>query len=265
MRIIWASILILLFFSSCDNFDTKRQLVWSDEFEYSGTPDSSKWGYDLGDGCPNLCGWGNNEAQYYTAKLNNVRVENGVLIIEAHKDSLNGKAYTSSRLVSKLKGDWTYGRIEVKAKLPRGKGTWSAIWMLPTDWEYGGWPASGEIDIMEHVGYNPGIIHGSIHTKAYNHLKRTQKEGTISITDAQDEFHVYAINWTKNKIDFMVDDEVYHTVLKRRSDKYPEWPFDKRFHLLLNLAIGGFWGGIQGIDDKIFPQKMEIDYVRVYQ
>jgi beta-glucanase (GH16 family) len=265
MRIIWASILILLFFSSCDNFDTKRQLVWSDEFEYSGTPDSSKWGYDLGDGCPNLCGWGNNEAQYYTAKLNNVRVDNGVLIIEAHKDSLNGKAYTSSRLVSKLKGDWTYGRIEVKAKLPRGKGTWSAIWMLPTDWEYGGWPASGEIDIMEHVGYNPGIIHGSIHTKAYNHLKRTQKEGTISITDAQDEFHVYAINWTKNKIDFMVDDEVYHTVLKRRSDKYPEWPFDKRFHLLLNLAIGGFWGGIQGIDDKIFPQKMEIDYVRVYQ
>ena len=265
MRIIRASTLILLFLSSCNIFDAERQLVWSDEFEYTGKPDSSMLGYDLGDGCPNLCGWGNNEAQYYTSKLNNVRVENGVLIIEAHRDSLNGKGYTSSRLTSKHKSDWTYGRIEVKAKLPRGKGTWPAVWMLPTDWEYGGWPASGEIDIMEHVGYNPGMIHGSIHTEAYNHLKRTQKEGTISIVDAQDEFHVYSINWTKNKIDFMVDDEIYHSVVKRRSDKYPEWPFDKRFHLILNLAIGGFWGGIQGIDDNIFPQRMEIDYVRVYQ
>jgi beta-glucanase (GH16 family) len=124
----------------------------------SGTPDSTKWNYDLGDGCPNNCGYGNNEAQYYTNDLKNVRVENGMLIIEAHKDSLGGKAYTSTRMVSKGKGDWLYGRIEVKAKLPRGKGTWPAIWMLSTDWKYGGWPESGEIDIMEHVGYDPGVF-----------------------------------------------------------------------------------------------------------
>ncbi len=250
--------------AACSDFNNK-ELVWSDEFDYTGLPDSSKWNYDLGDGCPNVCGWGNNEAQYYTADNKNVRVENGVLIIEAHKDSLGGKAYTSTRIVSRKKGDWTYARIEVRAKLPKGKGTWPAIWMLPTDWEYGGWPASGEIDIMEHVGHNPGQVHGTIHTEAYNHIKRTQKEGTIHLPDAQEEFHVYAINWTKNKIDFMVDGNTYHTVKRDKKDDHTGWPFDKRFHLVMNIAVGGFWGGMQGIDDSIFPQKMEIDYVRVYQ
>jgi beta-glucanase (GH16 family) len=140
-----------VFFLSCQ---TKNQpaLIWSDEFNYLGQPDTSKWNYDLGDGCPNVCGWGNNESEFYTKDPRNVRVDNDRLIIEAHQDSMGGKPYTSTRLVSKFKGDWLYGRIEVKAKLPRGKGTWPAIWMLSTDWKYGGWPASGEIDIMEHVG-----------------------------------------------------------------------------------------------------------------
>lgn len=236
-------------------------VVWSDEFNYTGVPDTSKWNYDLGA----RDGWGNNELQYYTNESKNVRVEKGNLIIEAHNDSMENKAFTSSRIVSKGKGDWLYGRIEVRAKLPSGKGTWPALWMLSTDWEYGGWPASGEIDIMEHVGYDQGVIHGTIHTEAYNHIKQTQKEGKITIPDAQDKFHVYAIDWQKNKIDFFVDDKLYHSVARDPKDDFKGWPFDKKFHLLMNLAIGGNWGGKEGVDMTIWPQRMEIDYVRVYQ
>jgi len=249
--------------SSCGTRN-QRNLIWSDEFNYTGQPDTTKWNYDLGDGCPNVCGWGNDELEFYTKDKKNVRVVNGSLIIEAHKDSLGGKSYTSTRIVSKYKGDWLYGRIEVRAKLPRGKGTWPAIWMLSTDWKYGGWPASGEIDIMEHVGYDPGVIHGTIHTESYNHHKKTQKEGKITISDAQDKFHIYAIDWTENRIDFYVDDQRYHSVLKEANDTFKEWPFDQRFHLIMNIAVGGFWGAVQGIDDSIWPQKMEVDYVRVY-
>ncbi|MBK5278131.1 MAG: glycoside hydrolase family 16 protein [Bacteroidia bacterium] len=242
-----------------------RKLVWSDEFNTTGQPDTSRWNYDLGDGCPNVCGWGNNELEYYTKDSKNVRIENDMLIIEAHKDSVCGKAFTSTRLVSKFKGDWLYGRIEVKARLPKGKGTWPAIWMLSTDWKYGGWPASGEIDIMEHVGYDAGVIHGTIHTEAYNHVNQTQKEGKIIIADAQNAFHVYALDWGKNTMDFYVDDKLYHSVKRGAYDTYKEWPFDQRFHLIMNVAVGGNWGGAQGIDDAIWPQKLEVDYVRVYQ
>lgn len=248
---------------SCES--TERRLVWWDEFESAGSPDETLWNYDMGDACPALCGWGNNELQYYTNDLKNVRVENGLLIIEAHKDSMNQRAYTSARIVSKHKGDWLYGTIEVKAKLPRGKGTWPAIWMLSTDWNYGGWPASGEIDIMEHVGFDPGIVHGTIHTESYNHMKQTQKEGKIAVPDAQDAFHVYSIQWSADKIDFYVDDERYYTVTRAQEDTFKEWPFDQPFHLIMNIAVGGNWGGMQGVDDSIWPQRMEIDYVRVYQ
>lgn len=243
----------------------KPKLVWADEFNYQGQPDPAKWGYDLGDGCPDVCGWGNNEQEFYTSDPKNVRVENGSLIIEAHQEEKGGKPYTSTRLVSKNKGDWKYGKIEVRAKLPKGKGTWPAIWMLSTDWKYGGWPASGEIDIMEHVGYDPGVIHGTIHTEAYNHIKQTQKEGKITVADAQDAFHVYAIEWTENNITFLVDSKIYHKVDRIPTDDFKGWPFDQRFHLILNLAVGGNWGGLQGIDPSIWPQQLLIDYVRVYQ
>ncbi|MBX2962348.1 MAG: glycoside hydrolase family 16 protein [Cyclobacteriaceae bacterium] len=255
-------ILLVALITACS---TKPRLVWSDEFDYSGYPDSTKWDYDLGDGCPKACGWGNNELQYYTRALENARVENGLLIIEAHQDSVAGKTYTSSRLVSKNRGDWLYGRFEVRAKLPKGIGTWPAIWMLSTDWAYGGWPESGEIDIMEHVGHDPGVIHGTIHTKKYNHIVQTQKEGTITIPDCQDDFHVYAIDWWENKINFYIDNVLYHTVLRDPKDDYTGWPFDKRFHLIMNIAVGGNWGGMQGVEDSIWPQHMEVDYVRVYQ
>ncbi len=233
-------------------------LVWSDEFNYSGLPDPSKWGYDTGNG-----GFGNNELQNYTAnRLENARVENGSLIIEARRDWHEGIEYSSARLVTRNKGDWLYGRVEARAKLPGGRGTWAAIWMLPTDWEYGGWPDSGEIDIMENVGYDPETVHGTVHTEAYNHILGTQLANTVDRTDFQSEFHVYAIEWEENKIDFLLDDEIYFTFSRHGGSA--EWPFDKRFHLILNLAVGGNWGGALGVDPNIWPQRMEVDYVRVY-
>jgi beta-glucanase (GH16 family) len=257
--------ILILFCALSFDAVSQRKLVWADEFNKGGKPDPQRWGYDLGNGCPAVCYWGNNELQYYTDEARNVRIENGLLIIEAHKENKGDRTYTSTRLVSKGKGDWLYGRIEIKAKLPSGRGTWPAIWMLSTDWKYGGWPASGEIDIMEHVGYDPGVVHGTLHSDKYNHIKQTQKEGKITVADAQDAFHVYAIDWTKDKIDFYVDDNLYHSVTRVEGDDASGWPFDQRFHLILNLAVGGNWGGLKGVDESIWPQKLEIDYVRVYQ
>jgi beta-glucanase (GH16 family) len=241
------------------------ELVWADEFNTSGLPDASKWGYDVGDGCPNICGWGNNELEYYTAnRSENARVENGNLVIEARRENFGSRAYTSARLVSRTKGDWAYGRFEIRAKLPSGVGTWPAIWMLPTEWAYGGWPASGEIDIMEHVGFAPDSIHGSIHTSAYNHTKGTQRTRAITIADAEKAFHVYSIEWTEERIDFYVDSTRYHSFSNEKSG-FAAWPFDRTFHLLLNIAVGGNWGGQKGVDQNIWPQQMVVDYARVYQ
>ena len=242
----------------------ERTLVWSDEFDESGSPDSSRWSYDLGDGCPDICGWGNNELQYYTQRPENIRVEDGKLIIEAHKEPFEGRDYTSARLVSREKGDWKYGYVETRAKLPQGTGVWPAIWMLPTDWEYGGWPASGEIDIMEHVGYNPDLIYGTVHTKAFNHGIGTQKGDSIQVAGLPDQFHTYAIDWSPERINFLVDEEVYHT-FENEGSGFEAWPFDQAFHLLMNVAVGGNWGGAKGVDESIWPQRMEVDYVRVYQ
>ena len=258
-NILFIGVISLLILPGCMHKSAPR-LIWSDEFNYTGAPDTTKWNYDLGGH-----GWGNNELQYYTKDSQNVRVENGSLVIEARKDSFENKAYTSSRIISKHKGDWLYGRIEVRAKLPKGKGTWPAIWMLSTDWKYGDWPASGEIDIMEHVGYDPGVIHGTIHTEAYNHVKQTQKEGKITVAGAQDDFHIYAIEWRKDKMDFFVDDKLYHSVDRDPKDDYKGWPFDQKFHLLMNIAVGGNWGGKEGVDESIWPQQMVVDYVRVYE
>lgn len=252
---------VCLIFCS-DNTPEERKLVWSDEFDKAGAPDNSKWGYDIG---TSENGWGNNELEYYTNDPKNVRVENGMLVIEARKESKENSNYTSTRLVSRNKGDWQYGRIEIKAKLPKGRGTWPAIWMLPTEWKYGGWPESGEIDIMEHVGFDPGVVHANLHSGKYNHIKKTNIDGKITVADAMDNFHVYAIDWTKEKIDFYVDDKMYHSLKHEVGDDWNGWPFDQKFHLIMNVAVGGGWGGQKGVDDSIWPQKMLIDYVRVYQ
>lgn len=234
-------------------------LVWGDEFDYTGLPDTNKWDYDVGGH-----GWGNSELQYYTEnRSENARVVNGVLIIEAHQESFQGRNYTSARVISKNKGDWKYGRFEIRAKLPKGRGTWPAIWMLPTDWVYGGWPSSGEIDIMEHVGYDMNRVHGTIHTSDFNHTKGTQIGTSVLATNVDTEFHDYALEWREDRIDIFLDGEPYFSVSDNGTG-FAAWPFDQRFHLLLNIAVGGAWGGVQGIDDSIFSQRMEIDYVRVY-
>lgn len=237
-------------------------LVWSDEFDYTGLPDTKKWSYDT-DG--NASGWGNNESQYYTAsRLKNTEVKDGFLTITAHQEDYEGFRYTSARLVTRGKGDWLYGRVEVKAKIPDGRGMWPAIWMLPTDWSYGGWPASGEIDIMENVGYDPYKILGTVHTEAYNHTKGTQKGGNTQVPTCYSDFHVYAMEWNSTEIRIYVDDRLYFT-FRNEGTGSGVWPFDKRFHLLLNVAVGGNWGGQQGIDDTVFPRSMVVDYVRVYR
>ncbi|ACL69028.1 glycoside hydrolase family 16 [Halothermothrix orenii H 168] len=234
-------------------------LVWSDEFNYTGFPDPDKWSYDVGGH-----GWGNGEKQYYTEKRKeNVWVEDGRLIIMARKEDYKGNKYTSARLVTRNKGDWLYGRIEVRAKLPRGRGTWPAIWMLPTGWIYGNWPSSGEIDIMEHVGYDMGVVHGSVHTRSYNHRLGTHKTNTIRVEEVDKKFHVYSIEWYPGKILFFVDNIHYFT-FRNEGTGWREWPFDQPFHLILNIAVGGAWGGQKGIDDSIWPQSMEVDYVRGY-
>jgi len=236
------------------------KLVWSDEFNTNGLPDTDKWGYDVGGN-----GWGNRELQYYTkADSNNAIVKNGKLTITARKENREQNTYTSARLVTKEKGDWAYGRVEVSAKLPVGRGVWPAIWMLPTEWKYGGWPASGEIDIMENVGYNPDTVFSSVHTKSFNHVAGTQKTKGLFLGDAGTNFHLYAVEWNKEQIDFFVDDRLFFS-FKNTGKGFEEWPFDQKFHLLLNIAVGGNWGGLKGVDEQLDKAVMEVDYVRVFQ
>src|SRR5437762_5407154 len=238
---------------------TKWELVWSDEFNYSGLPDPTKWNYDVGGH-----GWGNNELEYYTEKrMENARVENGSLVIDARKEPWQGKNYTSARLVTKNKGDWQYGKIEVRAKLPRGRGTWPAIWMLGSTTPLK-WPDEGEVDIMEHVGFDQGVVHGSVHCKKYNWVSGTQKTATITIPNCSDSFHVYTVEWDNSLMKISVDSSQYLTFVNEHTG-YDAWPFDNKMFLILNIAVGGNWGGQQGVDDTIWPQKMEIDYVRVWQ
>lgn len=233
--------------------------VWADEFDYTGAPDTTKWSYDVGGH-----GWGNEEWQFYTrGRRENVWVENGKLIIEARKENFEGRNFTSTRLVTRGKGEWKYGRIEVRAKLPKGRGTWPAIWMLAAV-DTIKWPDDGEIDIMEHVGYNQGLVHGTVHTKKYYHSIGTQKGDSVSIPDASEKFHVYALDWNADSIRISVDNKTYFTFHNEHTDN-DAWPFDKKFYLLLNIAVGGSWGGQKGVDENVFPARMEIDYVRVYK
>lgn len=257
---IFGAVTLMATLFSCGT--AKPELIWSDEFDQLALS-PAKWVVYQGDGCPELCGFGNNEEQYYTANSDNLEVKDGKLIITARKDSMGTSAYTSAKLVTKDLSSWKYGRIEVSAKLPSGRGTWPAIWMLPDAKTYGGWPRSGEIDIMEHVGYNQGMVYGTVHTQSFNHKKGTQKGDSIRVNSAADQFHEYAIEWTENKIDWFIDGEQYHS-FENTGQSSDDWPFDQPFYLILNVAVGGGWGGKMGIDDTIWPQSMEVDYVRVY-
>jgi beta-glucanase (GH16 family) len=240
--------------------DTAKKLVWSDEFNTPGHPDTTKWNYNIGNGDG---GWGNNELEYYTNSDSNARIENGNLVIEARKESLGGRNYTSARMLTQGKFDWTYGRFEIRAKLPKGIGTWPAIWMLGSNIPQVGWPTCGEIDIMEHVGKNLNEINWSAHSKMYNWPMGTQKTNKAIIANVTDSFHVYKLDWSKAALNFYVDDALYLTVNSdgKNADYYP---FVVPQFLLLNLAIGGNMAG-STIDNSIFPVRMLVDYVRVYQ
>ena len=239
-------------------------IVWQDEFD-NDSLDLTKWSREIGGH-----GWGNNELQFYTDSDSNSYVENGNLILEAQVvpqgigSSKELRYYSSARLRTYGKGDWKYGRIEVKAKVASGQGIWPAIWMLPTDWLFGGWPSSGEIDIMEHVGYDLGVVHGSVHTEAYNHKINTQRSSARKIANVDTEFHVYSIIWDKDKISFFIDDVQYFLFENDQQGNYKTWPFDQRFHLLINIAVGGDWPGNPD-NSTNFPRKMLVDYVRVYE
>jgi beta-glucanase (GH16 family) len=235
------------------------KLVWEDNFEKDGLPNPEIWRYEVGY-------IRNKEVQYYTAnRSENARVENGNLIIEARKDNWDGKEITSASLNTYGNKSMLYGRIEVRAKLPTGLGTWPAIWMLGNSINEGSnWPACGEIDIMENVGFNPDVVHANVHTKAYNHSIGTGKGDKLVVEKPYNDFHVYAMEWSENKMEFFIDDKSYF-IYENENAGSATWPFDKPHFLILNLAIGGSWGGQQGIDNSIFPQKYYIDYVKVYK
>jgi beta-glucanase (GH16 family) len=236
------------------------RLVWSDEFERDGAPDDTRWNYDVGGH-----GWGNDELQFYTAdRRENARVEGGHLVIEARREPWHGRSYTSARLTSKGKGDWTYGRIEVRAQLPAGRGSWPAIWTLGTKTPYR-WPDDGEIDVMEHVGFDAGVVHAAVHTRTYNHVRGTHRTASMPVPDASTGFHVYATDWSPDRIETSIDGRVFFTFPREPGGGHAAWPFDGPQHLLLNVAVGGKWGGRQGVDDATLPYRFVIDYVRVYQ
>jgi len=245
------------------------RLVWADEFEVPGLPDPTRWDYDTD---RNRAGWYNHELQYYArARLENSRVENGHLVLTARREDLSasglpdwgGQQYSSARLVTRAKAAWTYGFVEIRAKLACGRGTWPALWMLSAPPETR-WPDDGELDIMEHVGFTPGVVHATMHTAAYNHVKGNARSASIEVAEVCTSFHRYQLTWNAARIIVGVDDQAYYQYSNDHSGN-AEWPFDSPQYLLLNIAVGGDWGGQRGVDDAIWPVRMEVDYVRVYQ
>jgi beta-glucanase (GH16 family) len=235
------------------------RLVWADEFDTDGRWDETKWNIEI-----HPPGWVNDELQNYVDRAENARVENGNLVIEAREDFFGNQEYSSARLNSAYKGDLLYGRVEVRAKLPKGTGTWPAIWLLATDENYGPWPNSGEIDIMEHVGWDPGIVHATTHCYNFRAAKGTLMTGWTIVPTFGDDMHVYALEWSADLIDVLVDGNKFFTFANDGTG-WQSWPFDRRFNIILNLAIGGSWGGVKGVDNSIFPVRMEVDYVRLYE
>jgi beta-glucanase (GH16 family) len=239
------------------------KLVWHDEFDGpdGSAVDAAKWSFDVGSG-----GWGNGELQYYTDRTTNAYIEGGALVIKAQREDYRSSRYTSARLATKGKGDWLTGRFETRAKLPYGQGIWPAIWMLPTDWEYGGWPISGEIDIMELVGHEPSRVHGTLHYGRPHTHSGDDYELAGGETFA-DDYHVFALEWEPGEIRWYVDGVHYQTqrewFTSSTKGAYPA-PFDERFHLIINVAVGGAWPGYPD-ETTVFPQYMHVDYVRVYQ
>ncbi|MEY4384935.1 MAG: hypothetical protein RLY20_218 [Verrucomicrobiota bacterium] len=240
---------------------TSWTLVWADEFAQTNgsSPDASKWTYDLGAG-----GWGNSELEYYTSRTNNARIEDGQLVIEAKAESFGGSSYTSARLKTLGKASWTYGRIEARIKIPRTQGIWPAFWMLGTNIDVVGWPNCGEIDIMENIGREPTLVHGTVHGPGYSGGAGISGAFKLPTNGAfADDFHLYAVEWTTNQIKWFVDDWQYYSVTSSRLPPGTTWVFNQPQFILLNVAVGGGWPGNPD-GTTVLPQKMLVDYVRVY-
>ena len=260
----FASILlpcVLTVLSAAAQNSTGWTLVWSDEFALpnGSVPDSSKWTNDLGAG-----GWGNSELEYYTARTNNARIENGQLVIEARQESYLGSSYTSARLKTLGKVSWTYGRMEARIKIPFGQGIWPAFWMLGTNIVPVGWPGCGEIDIMENIGRETNIVHGTVHGPGYSGGGGIG--GPYSLpgnAPFSDDFHVYAVEWTTNQIKWFVDGQQFFSITPASLPGGATWVFTQPQFILLNLAVGGQWPGNPD-GTTTFPQRMTVDYVRVY-
>lgn len=254
MEIKKVTLLLLLAATAATAQVKKGKLVWEENFDGNAL-NESVWNYELGNGCPNVCGWGNNERQLYTKT--NYTVKDGMLTITAKKD---GDTYTSTRITTAGNKEFKYGYIEARAKLPVGKGIWPAFWMLGSNIKQVGWPLAGEIDILEYVGKEPDIVYTTLHTKA-NHGENASSKKT-EFKDIEEGFHTYAINWTKDEIVFYVDGtSVYTFAPKDRSTEV--WPFNQPFYFIVNVAVGGNFGGPE-VDDSIFPQEYVVDYIRVY-
>ena len=217
------------------------KLVWADEFDYEGLPHPKRWGYQV-----EANNWvhdrNHNEQQWYMAsRRENSYVSGGTLKIIARREDWIGKPYTSARIRTRGKGDWVYGKLLVRAKLPAGKpGIWPAIWMMPTDQKYGSWPNSGEIDVMENVGWAPGVIHNSVHTGAFNHRLRSHKHAEVVVDDAHSAFHVYGVEWDEDSIKYSIDGQQTFEFVNTKSGNPAEWPFSQRFHLILNVSASAY-------------------------
>ena len=239
------------------------KLVWSEEFDYEGKPDPTKWGYDVGNK------WHNNELQAYTDRESNAYVRDGKLTITALREQEGGRDYTSARMTTYGKASWQYGYFEIRAKLPSGVGSWPALWFLPNDIREGvHWPLCGEIDMMEHTLLNKDVVVYSLHSQKHNHTRRdtVQYSTSVSVPGVTEEFHVYGTEWTKDYVEYFMDGK--SVCIYRRTDDADDqtetsWPFDKPYFLIMNIAVGGFMGG--PVVDADLPYTMEIDYIRVYQ
>lgn len=248
-------LLLIMLWVSAVSTSQESIPFWEENFD-GDTLNEDFWNFELGDGCPKLCGWGNNELQIYTRK--NHKLKDGKLVITVEKKDT---IYTSTRITTKGKKEFKYGRIEIRAKLPLGKGLWPAFWMLGSNIDEVGWPLCGEIDILEYIGKEPNKIFTSLQTEdSHGNTINTKK---TTIENIEVGFHNYAVEWTKDKIEFYIDDKLFYTFSPEEKNK-KTWPFDQPFYLLLNVAVGGNFGGPE-VDDSIFPQTFEIDYIKVYK
>lgn len=237
-------------------------LVWSDEF--NGTAlDGSAWTFETGDGCPNLCGWGNNELEYYTDRAENLFFRDGAMVIEARRESMGTRNYTSAKIVSRGKKVIRYGRLEIRAKLPAGKGIWPAFWLLPQQNVFGGWPRSGEIDMMEYLGHETNKVYGTVHYGPGPGSTQISRNYVLPSGTFSSDFHVFALEWEADEIRWYVDGNLFSTVNKSAFGTL-NYPFNEDFFIIINLAVGGNWPGNPDAT-TVFPQQLVVDYVRLYQ